>query len=456
MGRRNSVKYYTEALYTSYNSRGSMYRDGTLCDSSGDRRNTPFSSSSGNLVEQLSRIQSCEYGFSINRTDVNQFGNLGRIGASVVDPPEVYLNFNYLLADAHNEMLLDMAINGESQAFYQYLNSPDRPPDKTTQSKNYFILVGPPNDDLNNSNIALNSGDMSVISMGDGFISEYQVTAAVGEIATASVTVQGSNVQSNVGFANILHPGLTACGTRNCDYCFSLPDPVSHPTYSKLNPDTCCEETVTGITALLPGDICLSMSNHSLISKQSTATGLCTLSGSCLDEGAAHIQGFQINANLSREPLRRLGQTFDYAKELATPSTITLDVEAIVSDIKTANLQTYLCEGYRDITIALYPPCGGFSCPNPSPQPNMTYTFKQAVLESESFSSAIGDNKTVALSFSVQLGSKSSTDAGFFISGRSFQPEFLGRQAQGGVCTSWILQQLGLCFLIAAERSRGS
>lgn len=455
MGKRNSVRYYTQALYTSYNSSGSMYRDGTTCDTSGDRRNTSFYSSSGNLVEQLSRIQSCDYGFSMNRTDINQFGNISRLSAVSLEAPEVYLNFNYLLADAYNEMLLDMAINGESPAFYQYINPLDTPPSKTTSSKNYHILIGPPGDDLNGTDLSLHSGDKNVISLGDGFISEYQVTAAVGEVANASVTVQCSNIQSDAGFQNILHPGLAECGSRNCDYCFSLPDPVTDITYLKLNPDTCCEETVTGITALLPGDICLSMNNHSMISKQSSATGLCSpASGSCGEAGIAHIQGFQINANLSREPLRRLGRTFDYAKPLQTPSLVTLDVDAIVSDIKTANLQSYLCEGYRDITIALYPPCAGFSCPNPSPAPNMTYTFKKAHLESEEFTSAIGDNKNVRLRFSVQAGT--TEDEGFFISGRSFQTQFLARESQPSSCTSWILQQLGLCFLIAVDRSRGS
>ena len=47
----------------------------------------------------------------------------------------------------------------------------------------------------------------------------------------------------------------------------------------------------------------------------------------------------------------------------------------------------------------------------------MLIDFKKAVLDSESFSSAIGDNKTVDLTFSTQIGGPEQAGVGVFISG---------------------------------------
>ena len=47
----------------------------------------------------------------------------------------------------------------------------------------------------------------------------------------------------------------------------------------------------------------------------------------------------------------------------------------------------------------------------------MVIDFKKAVLDSESFSSAIGDNKTVDLTFSTQIGGPEEAGVGVFVSG---------------------------------------
>ena len=56
--------------------------------------------------EQLGRVQSANYSFTINRQDVNQFGDLARIDSLVLDPPTVNLDFSYYLADGFNERSL--------------------------------------------------------------------------------------------------------------------------------------------------------------------------------------------------------------------------------------------------------------------------------------------------------------------------------------------------------------
>ena len=58
------------------------------------------------LLRQIKRTQSINYSWNINRSDVNQFGNLARIDTVVLEPPTVNLDFTYLLTDGKNEHLL--------------------------------------------------------------------------------------------------------------------------------------------------------------------------------------------------------------------------------------------------------------------------------------------------------------------------------------------------------------
>ena len=444
-----------------------MYADGTICDSSGERRNIPLDSSSGNLVEQLYRIQSLDYGFNLSKTNINQFGNAARIGTAVVDAPVVDLSFNYFLADAYNELLLDFAIDGEHQALYQMLG--ETVSDRTTEAKNYHILVGPPNDDVNDTNLTTKESEQAVISIGQGYITQYTVTAAVGEIPSAQISIQGSNMKSDTGFQNILHPGPSDCGyTRNCEYCFSLPDPVTNILYSTLvsGESGCCEQITTGVNALLPGDICINLRNSSLLSQQinRTGSGVCSLTANCEeDPGSAHIQGFQISADLTRSSLDKLGRHTAYYQSVNVPASVELSVDALVSDLKVGNLQSYLCSsGLKDIEIVLYPPCGGSNdCSVTAIEPNMIYKLKCAKLESEGFQSAIGNNKTVRLTFSAPIGGRTDTECGFFMSGRAAGlASYIKRERQTGYCIDYITRSIplatGSCSFIKTEKQRGT
>ena len=48
--------------------------------------------------EQLERVQSANYSYTINRQDVNQYGELARIDSIVLDPPTVSVDFSYLIS----------------------------------------------------------------------------------------------------------------------------------------------------------------------------------------------------------------------------------------------------------------------------------------------------------------------------------------------------------------------
>ena len=90
---RNRVIYQSESLYVSKDA-GSA--------ASGDHH-------------ELIRVQSANYGFSINRQDVNQYGNLARIDSLVLEAPTVNFDFSYYVGDGFNEKALGFDVTSASQ-----------------------------------------------------------------------------------------------------------------------------------------------------------------------------------------------------------------------------------------------------------------------------------------------------------------------------------------------------
>jgi len=74
---RNRVIYQSESLFVS--------KEAT-------------STATGDHAE-LIRVQSANYGFTINRQDVNQYGNLARIDSLILESPTVNFDFSYYLGD---------------------------------------------------------------------------------------------------------------------------------------------------------------------------------------------------------------------------------------------------------------------------------------------------------------------------------------------------------------------
>ena len=347
----------------------------------------------GTAIDQLKRVQSANYSFTINRQDVNQFGHLGRLDSVVLESPTVSLDFSYYLTDGYNERLLGFITDGSIQSLSGMMTR-----DQNEFGNNYFILTVPEGRDAVVGDQLVSEDHKTVIGLGNAYVTDYSIEGSVGAFPTASVTVEGMNIKSDKGTQFKSIPAVDPQdGTLLCDTCFSLPP----------------AETGAGASVLKPGDITLSLSNAALISKQ--------ISGDALgygpeDKGSAHIQSFSLSTPLSRSNLQRLGNTYAYAKEVDFPVTCTLTVNALVADLKEGNLLNMLCDEHYDMKIRMqHPQCIG--CDANNAPDALVIDFKKALLDSESFSSSIGDNKTVDLTFTTQIGGPEQGEIGVFFSG---------------------------------------
>jgi hypothetical protein len=411
--KRNRVNYGNEFLYTSFDATGYHFNDQTLFDTGCKLRNIPWTDCSGNLVRQLHRIQAINYGFTQNFKDANEFGRIARSAKVAVDSPDVTLEFEYFLADGYNEQVMGFIVDGETQALFNHLVTEGR------VGQNFFIGVAPEGHDVIGANLEQKEDRRRVIGIGNAFLSQYAVTAELGSIPKARVSFDAFNIRSYYGACNLPIPAIDPvndCGAPNVN--FSLPDTYESFIYEKV---TGLEDIVykDGAEGLRPGDIKISIDDGAFFSRQLSGLNDYT-------NGGAHIQGFTINMSVGNTRIHRLGRNFEFARVLNFPAVIDVEVQALVSHLKEENLWARLCESKKHDLVLLLGDCRALSvCDNKlvPHSTNMAFYLKSAILDEESFTSSVSDNKIVNLRFTVPVGGADDKDAGFFITGKSFFPE---------------------------------
>lgn len=374
----------------------------------------PFYGKYENLVQQIHRVQSANYSFTINRQDVNVFGQLSRIDAISLEPPTVNLDFTYYPTDGFNERNLGIYVQGPKEGLGVMsgtgVANSARDLLKTDKAGgNYFILTTPENSDAFGSKST--NAQRSVIGLGNGYLSDYTFEASVGSIPSASVTVELFNATSTTGTINIDSPGIsTEDGTPISGAKFT----IAHRSIDRGDRQGAAPTTgdfgESSITALRPGDIVLEIPDElAMLSKIEGENGF-------------NIQNFSISMPLSRTPIERIGSKYAFARAVDVPLNATMNVSALVSEIGTGNLAKIMddCNEYNvRVKIKGQQLCGSKRIDA------MIFDFKGARLDSESVSSDIGSNKSVDLTWTAQLGGIEDLDHGVFISGAnsSYIPE---------------------------------
>jgi hypothetical protein len=369
---RNRVIYQSEALYVS---------SGLLATGTSQH-------------VQLDRVQSANYNFSISRQDINQYGELARIDSITLEPPTVSLDFSYYLTDGTNERALGFYVKtgtgGEGNFPSGHMT--------TTSGRNFFIVTSAEGDDLNYSTA---SGQIkSVIGIGNGFISDYTLDVAVGSLPTVSVTIEGANIAASGSF---IATGVGYTGITGQNPSVNPENGIANSGTGVLLPTGKTNLGNSLISALRPGDVTLTFGGI-------TGDGSGVIADLATNSNGIHIQSASLSVPLSRSPLQRLGSRFSFARAVDFPVTSTLTVNAILNEVTAENLSTTLNNNTTtDITLTIKKPG--------ATETAMIYVLKKARLDSESFSSSIGSNKTVDLTFSTQIGGPNDVTNGVFVSG---------------------------------------
>ena len=338
---------------------------------------------------QLRRVQSANYSFNVTRQDVNQFGQLARLEAIILESPTVSFDMSYYLGDGFNEQALQFK-NGTT--FNAGFISGQI---ASTSGNNFYILTADEGVDANFNTTATN---YSTIGIGNAFLTDYSLEASVGSIPTVSVSFEGTNMNAtaNVSGSSAGYSGISGVGI----------DPEAGTVLADQNAGVvfpaASEGTGTNIpSALRPGDITLSFAN-------ADGDAIVDLDG----DGGAHVQSISMSVPLGRTPIDRLGTRFSFARVVDFPITPTLSVSAIVSETQTRALTDIINDDtfISDVQFTFKDSDNGNT-------PRASYKMTNLKLDSESFSSSIGPNKAVDLSFSLSIGGPDDTVNNVFFSG---------------------------------------
>ena len=354
-------------------------------------------------IAQIHRVQDISHSVEVTRTDVNEFGKLAALSREIIEVPTVSLDFSYLAVDGYNEASgLGLTVQGHGgqnssiNCLSGFLDSSAN----STAEKNYYIMTVEEGSDATRDSLSAadygSSTDqtkMGVIGVGNGFVTSYGFNAAVGEIPNVSVSVEASNLRFDVSGSGFQNPAVDLGGNLNPNAKVTLP--------------TSSTGTLQAF-AIRPGDITVDFGTSTL---QQGGAVLPGMGGNQTTTGTAAVQSVAIDLPLSRTPLQTLGSVFPKSRELDLPITTTLTVSANLADISSGDLSSLICEDQatRNITVTLNSRCAGSGL--------MSFKFKGATLDSQSMSASIGDNKTVDLTFSAQVGGPQDTTNGLFISG---------------------------------------
>jgi len=376
-----------------------MARNRVIYQSEGLFVSSGLSSKTSAEHKQLKRVQSANYSFEITRQDVNQFGQLARIDALVLQSPTVSLDFSYYLADGFNESALGFYMQGTGGSAGPTTSGNFASGQMISSSgRNFFIVTDSEGIDLNNNTGTTAYSGKGVIGIGNGFITDYTLNAAVGDLPTISVSVEGLGFNAS---SYVMSGAVTGFNTPAINPASGTKLFTATSDYVQLP----APSTGDGVTALRPGDITLSFGGF-------TGTGgtpTSTIDGS---SDAINIQSVSLSLPMSRTPIERLGSRFAFARVTDFPVTATMSVNALVNEIQARNLADMIDDSTeRDITLTINAP--GTSTPA------VRYTFRGARLNSESYSSDIGSNKSVDLSFSTQIGGPNDPIRGIYFSGAS-------------------------------------
>lgn len=333
----------------------------------------------------IRRVQSCNYNFSVARQDINQYGELAAIDRLILQEPTVAVDLSYYFEPTgFNERHLGLRTNaptGTSTTSDHMLDAIISSGANFNQ-KNIYVLVSDPGVDVNDParmDPAVNVD--GIIGIGNAFLTSWSLEASVGAIPTVTCALEAQNIVFSTGNYDIGNPAIDD-GADRTSVNVTLPDGAG------------LFDAATEVSAVRPGDITLTLGTDNL--DNSPMFGL--------NESDLKIQSASVAMTIGREPIRKLGKAFAFAREITFPINCTMSVQAIVGNTFANKLFTLMTTNgdatkfYCELKLVGY-------------QGANTHTsyimLKGAKLDSQAFTSSIGPNQTVAIELSAQIGKNS-------------------------------------------------
>lgn len=330
--------------------------------------NDAYASSTG-TINQLTRVVSSTLTLDYLRNDV--FGWEGGGQETIVERPKATLSFSYFPTNGKNERSLGFVTDG--------INNPLTGLDI---ERNYYAIINQGAFDV----MGYSGWNNKIMSVGNGLITNYSLSASVGQVVTANVTVDSLNVLIQNSGSGQLLPSVNKQDGSAYTGLYTLPFFTE-----KFNP--ALTDSVNNMSALSPMDMTLQFDTGSTF-------GL-YLSG----QYACPMQSVSLSLNLPRHAVKNMGWAYPSSRQMQPPISIDLSAEAYLTDYQLAALAAFRClDSGFDVNLIFNISCGTVS--------TLEYRVKNVKLESQSFISAVGNLNRVQFGWKSQIYNFNQTGVG--------------------------------------------
>ena len=376
-------------------------------------------------IKQLHRVQSINYSFDISRTDVNQFGNLAAIDRIITEAPTVSLDYSYYCQTGENENAIGLdvgQVDTSDAALPQLGDDPGTCISGILQGgsasprqdiNTYYIRTQEEGQDASQNT----ANATSVIAIGNAFLTSYSVNASVGDFVTADVNCEALNMlfdpspgttvnDPTLNEESGVNQATIAAGT------VTLPIAIAGTGETNVDATSYSAGSDADIpVALRHGDINLVLADNAL--------------GYDITGNEVNAQNFTYSFDLSRTNLERLGSRFAYSKEIDFPLSASMDVSFIIGDMSTDSANTADVDQVEellndsdpefDLTVNCFGNGQSAGTSDGTIADGLQFKLKGAKIDSQGFSSSIGDNKTMDITASAQIGGPTDSTHGIAI-----------------------------------------
>jgi hypothetical protein len=302
-------------------------------------------------IKQLNRIQSVSLGLNFSNVASQYLAGNGE--SITVDRPTASINLQYLLSNSANEtaLALPTGIGGNISKIID-------------EEKDLYIVYM--EDGLEPNSYAGNDGSkFKIVSAGNVLLTNYSIKADVGSPVEVSCGFQALNLVAQTGMPSgqqIPQLDLANASLVSGNYVLPIGNTGNNSVAAIIR---------EGITMNFPSGGIFGVS----------------LSG----ENSIILQNFDFNMNLNRANIKSLGNALP-KRPLQFPIEITLNTTAILDRYRPDQSFSTICgESGINFNIVLNKPCSNTE--------QLRLNFSNMVLESQSFSNAIGSLPAVDLSW---------------------------------------------------------
>ena len=328
-------------------------------------------------VAKLDFIQSYGFSFDVERAALKQIGSSNLATRQTQLAPDINFNLDCYLNRGWNEKFVGMDVGLTTDGY----KNPFSGIFTSNQDRNFYVVIAQDNGKDLNANTGFDGHN--VLSVGNVYLNNYELSIGLNSVATVSMSFVGANAEiSQVVSGTFENPALfvTGSGTEVAsNQSIGIVDSSRSSRY------------MTGYNSLFAGGCPHGKCQITATAEASNAVKL----GFDFD----NFQSLSISIPIERKALYGFGNNYPFNRKVQKPVISTLSIDSLVDSFTAENLATTFQQ--EDVSISGYLFDIVFS--NQENVKKFGVKVQNARLDSYSIGSTIGDRSVVSTSWSFEV-----------------------------------------------------